>query len=71
MKHASFDHIDGTIPISMSFREGPFSSMNHLNILPASEEFYNLLISLANRLDPDQARQIVGPDLDPHSFALL
>ena len=25
-----------------------------------------LLITFANSLDPDQARQNVGPDLDPH-----
>ena len=26
--------------------------------------------NLANRLDPDQARQNVGPDLDPHCLTL-
>ena len=29
-----------------------------------------LLITFANRLDPDQARQNVGPDLDPNCWTL-
>ena len=29
-----------------------------------------LLITFANRLDPDQARQNVGPDLDPNCLIL-
>ena len=29
-----------------------------------------LLITFANSLDPDQARQDVGPDLDPHCLKL-
>ena len=33
----------------------------------ASDDFYHLLITLANKLDPDQDRQSVGPDLDPNS----
>ena len=36
------------------------------NSLPASGDFCCLLITFANSLDPDQARQIVGPDLDPN-----
>ena len=34
--------------------------------LPASGSFRHLLITFANSLDPDQARQNVGPDLDPN-----
>ena len=34
-----------------------------LNSYPASGSFYFLLITFANHLDPDQARQHVGPDL--------
>ena len=34
--------------------------------LPASGDFCHLLITFANSLDPDQARQNVGPDLDPN-----
>ena len=33
--------------------------------------FVRLLITLANSLDPDQARQHVGPDLDPKLFDTL
>ena len=36
-----------------------------LNSLPASVDFCCLLITFANSLEPDQARQNVGPDLDP------
>ena len=32
--------------------------------LPASGKLCSLLITSANSLDPDQARQNVGPDLD-------
>ena len=35
------------------------------NSLPARGTFGCLLITFANRLDPDQARQNVRPDLDP------
>ena len=35
------------------------------NLLPARVNFCCLLITFANSLDPDQARQNVGPDLDP------
>ena len=34
--------------------------------LPASGNFCHLLITFANSLDPDQAQQNVGPDLDPN-----
>ena len=32
--------------------------------------FRRLLISFVNSLDPDQARQNVGPDLDPNCLTL-
>ena len=35
------------------------------NSFLASRDFHHLLLILANSLDPDQARQYVGPDLDP------
>ena len=44
---------------------------NHqLKSLLASSDFSHLLIIFAKSLDPDQARQNVGPDLDPHSLKL-
>ena len=33
---------------------------------PASSDICHLLITFANSLDPDQARQNVRPDLDPN-----
>ena len=36
--------------------------------LPASGDYCHLLITFANSLAPDQARQNVGPDLDPNSL---
>ena len=36
------------------------------NSMPASGDFCHLLITFANSLDPDQARQNVWPDLDPN-----
>ena len=39
------------------------------NSLPARHDFCCLLIIFANSLDPDQARQNVGPDLDPNCLA--
>ena len=41
-------------------------SCSVFNSLPASGNFCHLLITLANILDPDQAGQNVGPDLDPN-----
>ena len=41
-----------------------------LNSFPASVGFCRLLITFANSLDPDQARQNVGPDLDPNCLTL-
>ena len=33
-------------------------------------KFFRLLIIFANSLDPDQAGQNIGPDLDPNRFTL-
>ena len=40
------------------------------NSLPASGEFCHLLLIFANSLDPGQAQQNVGPDLDPNCLTL-
>ena len=39
---------------------------NSFNFLPASGDFYCLLISFANCLNPDQDRENLNPDLDPN-----
>ena len=58
-------------PNEIDFSEG-FSqkvvprSCSVFNSLPASSNFAHLLINFANSLDPDQAQQNVGPDLDPN-----
>ena len=41
-----------------------------LNSFPASGDFCRLQITFANSLDPDQAQQNVGPDLDPNCLTL-
>ena len=41
-------------------------SCSVFNSLTTSGDFCHLLITFANILDPDQARQNVGPDLDPN-----
>ena len=41
-------------------------SSNEITV--ASGDFCHLLITFANSLDPDQALQNVGPDLDPNCF---
>ena len=43
---------------------------NIFNSFPVSGDFCHLLITFANSLDPDQAGQIVGPDLDPNCLTL-
>ena len=40
------------------------------NYFLASGYFCHLLITYANSLEPDQARQNVGPDLDPNCLTL-
>ena len=37
---------------------------------PASCDICRLLITFANSLEPDQAQQNVGPDLDPNCLTL-
>ena len=44
--------------------------LGHHNSFPASGDFCRLLITFANSLDPDQARQNVGSDLDPNCLIL-
>ena len=41
-----------------------------INSSPPSSDFCRLLISFVNSLDPDQALQNVGPDLDPNYLTL-
>ena len=47
-----------------------FQIIKPVNSFPASGDFCYLLITFANSLDPDQARQNVGPDLDPNCLTL-
>ena len=42
------------------------TSCSVFNCFPPSGDLCHLLITFANSLDPDQARQNVGPDLDPN-----
>ena len=46
------------------------NSYGALTLFPASGDFCRLLITFANSLDPDQAQQNVGPDLDPNCLTL-
>ena len=41
-----------------------------VNSFPASGDFCHLLITYANSLDPDQAQQSIGPDLDPNCLTV-
>ena len=41
-----------------------------INSFPSSGDFCLLLIMIAFSLDPDQAGQNVGPDLDPNCLTL-
>ena len=41
-----------------------------INSFPSSGDFSHLLITNENTLDPDQAQQNVGPDLDPNCLTL-
>ena len=43
---------------------------NHINSLLASCDFYRLLLTFANSLDPDKDQQNVSPDLDPNYLTL-
>ena len=51
-------------------RDSRGDERSSLFTLPASGHFCRLLILLANSLDQDQARQNVGPDLDPNCLTL-
>ena len=53
------------INFSQGFSEKVVSTSFVFNSLPARGTFGCLLITIANSLDPDQARQNVRPDLDP------
>ena len=48
----------------------PVLSPLKVNSFPAVGDFCLLLINFANSLDPDQAWQNVGPDLDPNCLTL-
>ena len=57
---------------TIDFEKNQQMTKKHINFpedrvdsLPASTKFCHLLIIFANSLDPDQAQQDVGPDLDP------
>ena len=55
------------IDFSQGFSQKVVSrSCSEFNSLPASGNLCYLLIIFAISLDPDQARQNVGPDLDPN-----
>ena len=55
------------IDFSQGFSQKVVSrSCSVFSSLPASGNFCHLLITFANNLDPDQARQNVWPDLDPN-----
>ena len=43
---------------------------NKINYFLASGNFYQLLINIANGLDPDQVQLNVGSNLGPNRFAL-
>ena len=47
-----------------------FLACDSVNTFHASGDFCRLLITFANSLEPDQDRQNVGPDLDPHRFTV-
>ena len=60
-------------PNEIDFSQGFSKEVVHVSIscsvfnsLPASGDFFHLLITFANFLDPDQAGQNVGPDLNPN-----
>ena len=45
-------------------------AFENCHLLPVSSDLNCLLITSPNSLDPDQARQNVGPDLCPNSLTL-
>ena len=55
------------ISFSQAFRQKVVSTRCFVfNFLPARGDICCLLLTFANSLDQDQARQNVGPDLDPN-----
>ena len=62
-----FFHENGMLWVLAWIQEHVFIA---LNSFPASGELYHLLKTFANSLDPDQAWQNVGPDLDPNCLTL-
>ena len=50
--------------------QAPKGRLKVFNSFPASGDFCCLLTTFANSLDPDQAWQNVGPDLDPNCLTL-
>ena len=46
-------------------------SCSVFNSLPTSGDLCHLLITFANSLEPDQARQNVGPALEPNCLTVL
>ena len=55
------------INFSQGFSQNEVSTSSFVfNYLPTKGDFCCLPIIFANSLDPDQARQYVGPDLDPN-----
>ena len=45
--------------------------MDITNSFLASQDFFCLLITFSNSLDPDQDQQNVSPDLDPNRLTLI
>ena len=58
-----------TIPFLRLFHTASYDSL--INSMPAGGDFCRLLIFFANSLDPVQAQQNVGPDLDTKLFVTL
>ena len=48
-----------------------FSSVDFFQTQLFSKNSFRNTIRVSNRLDPDQARHIVGPDLDPNCLQRL
>ena len=55
-------------PKNPEFRNNPENFVAFINLgqYLTLSHYYGLLITLANRLNPDQARQNVQPDMNPN-----
>ena len=53
-------------PKEIDFSQGFSQKVVSISVLYLTDDFCHLLITFANSLDPGQARQIVGPELDPN-----